>query len=548
MYCSTQSVITILDRPVIISVTNVSFSEDIIIEMEIPNNISGIIEAYVCNQSFNGAVENGKGSIILTDLNAGIYNIELNFTNNISLVSYPVTFEIYKTVPEIHTEPINVRVNDYLRIHLTQPERITGNLTIDIGEKNYSSVMKNGYAYFNINDLKVGDYVFAVYYLGDDNYYACNFTYELSVIPLEKPDLNLDIYNIVRGEDLLIEPTVSGCATGTFDIYVDDEYNCTIDVGDSYLLLEPETGQHKIEIIYSGDVNFESKSLMKIFKVYSTSLIIAEDTKIIIGGDNHFQAQFFDESKNVLVNKIVIFNVNGSDFSARTDENGVAFLNHEFDIGNYIVTSINPIANIIMTNNLLIFSTVLSTDVYAVDNTDFEFNATFLDGYEDKLINIPVLFEINGEENVVRTNDDGVAGLKLNLNLGIYNITSINTLTDEIKINKIFVTTPDGKYTYDIPEKDMNIPALPNSPGSSVTIRLPDDASGNITLDIGGKNYNFKVAEGKANVKLPDLANGDYIYTITYSGDMKYSPFTRHGLPLASNGGFNAILFFLFLY
>ena len=58
---------------------------------------------------------------------------------------------------------------------------------------------------------------------------------------------------------------------------------------------------------------------------------------------------------------------------------------------------------------------------------------------------------------------------------------------------------------------------------------MPSDATGTITLDINGKSYEFKVVNGVANVKVPELANGGYSYTIIYSGDGKYSSFTKTG-------------------
>ena len=79
-------------------------------------------------------------------------------------------------------------------------------------------------------------------------------------------------------------------------------------------------------------------------------------------------------------------------------------------------------------------------------------------------------------------------------------------------------------------EPEIVIPPLGElSDNGTVTVTLPSDASGKVTLSIGGKDYNFDVIEGKANVKLPDLGDGDYPYTITYSGDSKYSSFTTDG-------------------
>ena len=78
---------------------------------------------------------------------------------------------------------------------------------------------------------------------------------------------------------------------------------------------------------------------------------------------------------------------------------------------------------------------------------------------------------------------------------------------------------------------EINIPSLDNpSNDESVAITLPDDATGTVTLTVNGKNYCFEVSNGVASVKFPELTNGNYNYTISYSGDSKYSSFVSSGI------------------
>lgn len=58
---------------------------------------------------------------------------------------------------------------------------------------------------------------------------------------------------------------------------------------------------------------------------------------------------------------------------------------------------------------------------------------------------------------------------------------------------------------------------------------MPDDATGNVTLEINGKSENFSVTNGIATVKVPNVDYGTYPYSITYSGDSKYNSFTKNG-------------------
>lgn len=77
-----------------------------------------------------------------------------------------------------------------------------------------------------------------------------------------------------------------------------------------------------------------------------------------------------------------------------------------------------------------------------------------------------------------------------------------------------------------ISQDEIVLPSLNEGFG---TIILNYDAIGTITLVINNKSYSFPVINGTATIYIPDLNNGNYSYTITYSGDQKYSPFTKAG-------------------
>ncbi|MDO5824097.1 PQQ-binding-like beta-propeller repeat protein [Methanobrevibacter sp.] len=60
--------------------------------------------------------------------------------------------------------------------------------------------------------------------------------------------------------------------------------------------------------------------------------------------------------------------------------------------------------------------------------------------------------------------------------------------------------------------------------GSAVTLRLPGDATGTLTIKVNGKTYSRTLANGKAAIS---LADGTYSAVVTYSGDSKYVGFTK---------------------
>ena len=70
------------------------------------------------------------------------------------------------------------------------------------------------------------------------------------------------------------------------------------------------------------------------------------------------------------------------------------------------------------------------------------------------------------------------------------------------------------------------IPQGTNTPLFSIV--LPSDATGNLTVNINGKNHTQKLIEGTATVSINELAPGNYNAIITYSGDDKYHKTTSN--------------------
>jgi hypothetical protein len=59
---------------------------------------------------------------------------------------------------------------------------------------------------------------------------------------------------------------------------------------------------------------------------------------------------------------------------------------------------------------------------------------------------------------------------------------------------------------------------------ANVTVKLPEDANGTITVNVNGIKYTADVINGSATLSIPNLGNGTHKLNITYSGDNNYDP------------------------
>lgn len=56
----------------------------------------------------------------------------------------------------------------------------------------------------------------------------------------------------------------------------------------------------------------------------------------------------------------------------------------------------------------------------------------------------------------------------------------------------------------------------------TITVTVNEDATGNITITVNGKNYTAEIQKGKAVFKVQGLKSGSYEILATYTGDEEY--------------------------
>jgi hypothetical protein len=147
-------------------------------------------------------------------------------------------------------------------------------------------------------------------------------------------------------------------------------------------------------------------------------------------------------------------------------------------------------------------------------NMEAEFNDNTLTVTLDSQATGHVSFTVNGV-NYNETVTDGKLTKSIpDLNAGSYNVNVV--YSGDLRFNaSIKIVSFTIKAA-----PQVNVPA---SSGNDVTISLPVDATGTVTVQANDKTYTKDLVNGKATVTLPD---GNYKAVITYSGDDKYDGFT----------------------
>ena len=417
------------------TVNDIKWGSTVVLNPRVTSGATGLIDIYV-NGNYQDTFKVGS-TYNLRGLGGPYSDIELVYlgddnynpsssTKRVNVERLDTNFNAPESIESGNPSLVEVNIN----------EDASGNIQVTLDGESYSGTVKNGKFTFNAYYLTSGSKYMSINYEGDSKYnpFATSFYVQVT---LRTPTIKLDVSNVLAGKSVIIKPVATAGATGTFTIYVDGEKMAQIDYNSQYTLSAQSIGKHDVKVTYSGNSYYASSQNQTVFRVYKFYPIDVENTAIIYGSGKHFQATFYDEYGDVLVNKLVSFRINDKDNVVMTDKDGVAVLNRDFHIGNYSITTINTIVNEKLITNLEVFSSIQSQNMERAYNTGTDFKVRLFGEDAKPLIKGYAIFQVNGNNYAVMTDNDGYATLNAGILPGTYTVITTNTLTGESKTNSI---------------------------------------------------------------------------------------------------------------
>lgn len=139
-------------------------------------------------------------------------------------------------------------------------------------------------------------------------------------------------------------------------------------------------------------------------------------------------------SSQTIANKKVNFIINGVNYAADTNANGVASVFLTLNPGKYSLTAYFAgdeanLASNTFTSTIQILSTVKASDMTKYYKGSSKYTATFYKSDGSPLANRDVSINVNGKTYTKKTNGNGVASLPVNLKPGSYKVTSTDPVT-----------------------------------------------------------------------------------------------------------------------
>ena len=478
------------------------------------------------------AIVNGKGTFHADKLAAGSYNFNARFagSNNYNEVSDSGKFNVYKVDSAIGITVKDINVGEDAVITVKLFSDATGELTVTVNGKDYTANVVNGRATVSVSDLKAGNYDVVAKYSGDNNYNAAVATSSFTVSKVDST-MDVTVNDIVFGGDLTVDAVLPDDATGEVIITVDGtSYTAGINDGKATQVVKDLTaGSHVVVVKYAGDDKYTAVEIAKGVNVAKAQPVLG-----VVIADVDYGNGFVIEATLTGVNSAplsgnVIVTVNGKEYTVKvTDGKGIA-TGDKLAAGTYAFAAVwagDDNYNIVTENGDFKVNKIDSSVVVNVNNIKVG---------EDAVISVKLASDATGEVVITVNGEDYTAAIENGKAVKTISGLKADDYTVTVKYagdNNYNEATADAEFSvskisdYNM---DISVPEIKEGVNSTISVDLPKDATGTVTVEIDGKKYTANVIDGTANVIVSGLSAGDYNITTVYSGDAKYDSMTKKG-------------------
>lgn len=274
--------------------------------------------------------------------------------------------------------------------------------------------------------------------------------------------------------------------------------------GDARLKINLNYGYYNVTTTYKGSLGYKGSSIVSNLYMVTQdfklpSVLHAYDTITYRGGNNSFNVTLSDIYGNPLTNEHITFFIKSKSYNTLTDENGVATLDFNLSLGNYIVMSIYDGTSKYQANNASTRVKIVNVDanttrfvspLYSIyKGKDNVFSQQLIDSKDQPVVGEKVTLTVNGVDYERITDENGYIYLNINLNPGSYSINSlyegsVNYFSTQSISEIVVIRNPTLKNAKLIGETNVSFIGK-----GKYSVRLVDEDDN----PVGGENLSFRI-------------------------------------------------------
>ncbi|WP_407376460.1 Ig-like domain repeat protein [Methanobrevibacter sp.] len=431
-------------------------------------------------------------------------------------------------------EAKNLTYGEAAIIDIHTPEGSNGTFNITICGETYNDIPcdEGAWEYVKVH-IAAGNYSVNVTYSGDNKYMPSSAYLTFYVAKLT-PTIKVEVVDILEGEIEVLNVTVN--APGTVNITVGgvtieiplNESVATTDLlgigfppkydgKATWRLINLAKGTYDVYAVYNGNENYTTANASDIFHVRGE----IDDVEVDIGDVSVGETARIEVKYPEDATGNVTITVDGKTYTKPLENGSAVFEVPNLKAGQHKVDV-----------------SYSGDDKYLPNEVNKTFEVSKLNPRIN--VNIPDVAPDNKAKITVTLPEDAAGTVSVKINGKTY--------TASVKNGKATVTIPNikaGHYDVDVsysgddkyngtgakksfdvsksrPKISIEIDEVKEGETAKITVTLPKDATGTVTLEIGGKYYSAQVKDGKAVFYIPNLKAGDYNIAVHYLGDDQY--------------------------
>ena len=521
-----------VDSTMDVTVNDIVFGGDLIVDAVLPGDATGEVVITVNGVDYHVSIENGKATGTISGLAAGDYPVTVKYVGDDKYTGVEVAenVNVAKAQPVLGVVIADVDYGNGFVIEATltgvNSAPLSGNVIVTVAGKEYTVKVTDGKGIATGDRLAAGTYAFAAVWAGDDNY---NIVTENGDFKVNKVDSAIDVAvdSIEFGEDAVISVKLASDATGEVVITVNGEdYTAAIENGVvSVTVSGLKADDYTVEVKYSGDNNYNEATGSAEFTV----LKITPDMDVFVDGTVFGGDLTVDISLPAGATGEVVITVNGVDYHVSIENGKATGTISGLAAGDYPVTvkyvGDDKYTGVEVAENVNVAKAqpVLGVVIADVDyGNGFVIEAT-LTGVNSAPLSGNVIVTVAGKEYTVKVTDGKGIATGDRLAAGTYAFAAVwagddnyNIVTEngDFKVNKI-----DSSVA-------VNVNNIKVGEELTITVNVPSDATGDVTVSVDGKEYKVAIENGKAVKTISGLKADDYTVTVKYAGDNNYNEAT----------------------
>ena len=513
----------LIESSIVLNVSDIKVGQDAIITANITDGATGTVTFFVNGNSYLVFIENGTATLKVSDLTPGDYSVfaQYNGDKQYTISSNSTVFNVAKLSSKVAINVNNIKVGQDATIRLTLPNVNSGVVSVIVNGKTYNVNIVNTKGTLTVSNLANGTYTVIAKFEGNDMYAAseANTTFSVSKIA---STTTVSVSDINATQDAVINIAVPGIASGVVSVTVGDAiYSVAVVDGKGSLTVSGlASGSYDVVAKFAEtDMYLASmaNATFSVSKLASTTAVSVDDIKV---GDD---AVIGIAVPNVDLG-VVTVTVGGKSYTVAVVDGKGSLTVSGLASGSYDVVAKFAETDMYlasMANATFSVSKLASTTAVSVDDIKVGDDAVIGIAVPEITSGVATVTVGNAIYNVAIVDGKGTLTV-YNLAAGSYDVVAKFNGNDKYLASQANATFAVSKLV--ISNMDITVKNIKVGDDAVISVALPEDATGNVIVNINGKNYTAIVKYGVASVTISNLANGTYSVSVFYNGDDTYMP------------------------